>query len=188
MPSLFISSFYIFQQIDRQIGLRGHICHLCQFSVLVIILKCASSNSCVPPPMGAMGGRLKDRGQSSRWPKFPVAQVPGGPKCRGPSSRGPNKDVFGQNSCKKDFSKFSVIVWHGQYCYISQIKTKRVGAWPLWFFSITKHIFDAFKLNSSKSSWEKIFFCWFLHYHARYRSEEISPFVRSTLTKYYNQP
>ena len=86
-----------------------------------------------------------------------------------------NKDVFGQNSCKKDFSKFSVIVWHGQYCCISQIKTKRVGAWPLWFFSITKHIFDVFNLNSSKSSREKIFFLLMSHYHARYRSEEIPP-------------
>ena len=74
MPSLFISSFYIFQQIDRQIGLRGHICHLCQFSVLVIILKCASSNSCVPPPMGAVGGRLKDRvrGTKESTGQYPV--------------------------------------------------------------------------------------------------------------------
>ena len=54
------------------------------------------------------------------------------------------KDLFGQNSWIRDFSKFSVIVWHGQDCDISQIKTEKVGAWPLWFFSIMTHMCNVF--------------------------------------------
>ena len=38
-----------------------------------MILKCASSNSCVPPPMGAVGVTLKDR---ARYHQVPVYQVP----------------------------------------------------------------------------------------------------------------
>jgi len=57
------------------------------------------------------------------------------------------KDIFGQNSCKKGFLGFSVIVWHGQFCCISQIQTERVGAWLLWLFFIIKHMFKIFNLN-----------------------------------------
>ena len=32
-----------------------------------MILKCASPNSCVPPPMGAVGGRLKDWARSDQF-------------------------------------------------------------------------------------------------------------------------
>ena len=40
-------------------------------------------------PGGPSSGWPKFPGcPSSRWPKFPVAQVHGGPKCRGPSSQG----------------------------------------------------------------------------------------------------
>ena len=51
-------------------------------------------------------------------------------------------------------------MWHGQTCYISQIKTKRVGAWPLWIFSMVAQIFNVFKFIFAKSSRRKIFFCW----------------------------
>ena len=51
-------------------------------------------------------------------------------------------------------------MWHGQTCYISQIKTKRVGAWPLWIFSMVTQIFNVFKFIFAKSSRKKIFFCW----------------------------
>ena len=51
-------------------------------------------------------------------------------------------------------------MWHGQTCYISQIKTKRVGAWPLWIFSMVAQIFNVFKFIFAKSSRKKIFFCW----------------------------
>ena len=51
-------------------------------------------------------------------------------------------------------------MWHGQTCYITQIKTKRVGAWPLWIFSMVAQIFNVFKFIFAKSSRRKIFFCW----------------------------
>ena len=51
-------------------------------------------------------------------------------------------------------------MWLGQTCYITQIKTKRVGAWPLWIFSIVTQIFNVFKKKIAKSSRKKIFFCW----------------------------
>ena len=71
------------------------------------------------------------------------------------------EDLFGQNYYFKIvFSKFSVIVWQGQFCCISQIQTKRVGAWLLWFFFIMKHIFKVFSFNFTKSSRKEIFFCW----------------------------
>ena len=53
-----------------------------------------------------------------------------------------------------------MLVWHGQTCYISQIKTKRVGAWPLWIFSMVAQIFNVSKFIFAKSSRRKIFFCW----------------------------
>ena len=68
------------------------------------------------------------------------------------------KDIFGQNSCKKGFLGFSVIVWHGQFCCISQIQTKRVGAWPLWFFFIMKHIFEVSNFNCTNLQEKNVFF------------------------------
>ena len=50
-------------------------------------------------------------------------------------------------------------MWHGQTCYISQIKTKRVGAGPLWIFSMVAQIFNVFKFIFAKSSRRIIFFC-----------------------------
>ena len=64
------------------------------------------------------------------------------------------------NSCSKDFWKPSVLVWHGQNCDMSQIRTKRVGAWPLCFFFIVTYIFDVFNFSFAKYGRKKIFVRW----------------------------
>ena len=64
--------------------------------------------------------------------------------------------MFDQKSCKMDFSKFIVLVWHGQDC---KKKTKWLGAWLLWFFTIIAHLFNVFNFIFAKSSWRKICFC-----------------------------
>ena len=46
-----------------------------------------------------------------------------------------SKQILNKNSYTKDFWKPSVLVWHSQNCNMSQIRTKRMGAWPLFFSS-----------------------------------------------------
>ena len=70
------------------------------------------------------------------------------------------KNFLNKNSCSKDFWKPSVLVWHGQNCDSSQMRTKRVGAWPLCFFFIVTYIFDVFKFSFAKSRRNKIFVWW----------------------------
>ena len=61
---------------------------------------------------------------------------------------------------KRLLKKPSMLVWHGQNCDRSQIKTKRVGAWPLCFFFMVTYIFDVFNFSFAKSWRKKIFFWW----------------------------
>ena len=61
---------------------------------------------------------------------------------------------------QKALEKPSMLVWHGQNCDRSQIKTKRVGAWPLCFFLMVTYIFDVFNFSFAKSWRKKIFFWW----------------------------
>ena len=61
---------------------------------------------------------------------------------------------------KRLLKKPSMLVWHGQNCDRSQIKTKRVGAWPLCFFFIVTYIFDVFNFSFAPSRRKKIFFWW----------------------------
>ena len=51
-------------------------------------------------------------------------------------------------------------MWHGQNCDSSQMRTKRVGAWPLCFFFIVPYIFDVFNFSFAKSRRNKIFVWW----------------------------
>ena len=65
-----------------------------------------------------------------------------------------------QNTSSKDFWKPSVLVWHGLNTNVSQIKKKKVGAWPLCFFLIVAYIIYVFHFSFDISLRKKIFFLW----------------------------
>ena len=65
-----------------------------------------------------------------------------------------------QNTSWKYFWKPSVLVWHGQNTNVSQIKKKKVGAWPLWFFLIVAYIIYVSNFSFDISLRKKIFFLW----------------------------
>ena len=65
-----------------------------------------------------------------------------------------------QNTSWKDFWKPSVLVWHGQNTNVSQIKKKKVGAWPLCFFLIVAYMIYVFHFSFDISLRKKIFFLW----------------------------
>ena len=65
-----------------------------------------------------------------------------------------------QNTSSKDFWKPSVLVWHGQNTNVSQIKKKKVGAWPLWFFLIVAYIIYVSNFSFDISLRKKILFLW----------------------------
>ena len=71
-----------------------------------------------------------------------------------------SKQLLNKNSYTKDFWKPSVLVWHGQNCNMSQIRTKRMGAWPLCFFLMLTYIFDVFNFSFAESGRKKIQFWW----------------------------
>ena len=58
-----------------------------------------------------------------------------------------SKQILNKNSYTKDFWKPSVLVWHGQNCNMSQIRTKRMGAWPLFFLFSCWHIYLIFLIS-----------------------------------------
>ena len=86
------------------------------------------------------------------------------------------KTFLNKNSCAKDFCKPSVLVWHGQNCNVSQIRTKRVGAWPLWFFLILIYIFEVYHFSFAKSGRTKIYF-WWCHTNTHGTNLRSSPLV-----------
>ena len=65
-----------------------------------------------------------------------------------------------QNTSSKDFWKPSVLVWHGLNTNVSQIKKKKVGAWPLCFFLIVAYMIYVFHFSFDISLRKKIFFLW----------------------------
>ena len=51
-------------------------------------------------------------------------------------------------------------MWHGQNTNVSQIKKKKVGAWPLWFFIIVAYIIYVSNFSFDISLRKKILFLW----------------------------